>query len=104
MMSLSGQGPTTASSSSASSHTHTVRLHPPLSPYSVQSQDPEDPWLQAEWGEVLSGQGRAAEASMHFIVAGQLFNRQVQAVQPGEQQLQGPPPPVLMSTESGACV
>jgi hypothetical protein len=40
----------------------------------IQSQDPNDPWMQQEWGEVLARMpGRAAEAGLHFQAAGLLL-------------------------------
>lgn len=53
------------------------RHPPPLSPpepstnhgllvHRVHSADPEDPWLQREWGEVLVAEKRYKDAAVHF--------------------------------------
>ena len=34
--------------------------------HQIQSQDAEDPWLQAEWGESMLQQGRVHEGAMHL--------------------------------------
>ncbi|CAL8469470.1 g9011 [Coccomyxa elongata] len=36
----------------------------------VHTADPNDGWLQREWGEVLVSEGRLADAAVHFEVAG----------------------------------
>eukprot|EP00210_Caulerpa_lentillifera_P003807 g3636.t1 len=40
---------------------------------SFQLEDPNDPWLQLEWGKILELQERHLEASNHFNAAGLLF-------------------------------
>lgn len=50
----------------------------------VQSADPEDPWLQLEWGETLFAVGGPAalkEAAMHMEVAAAIFTKVLQQLQ-----------------------
>ncbi|KAG2448974.1 hypothetical protein HYH02_005728 [Chlamydomonas schloesseri] len=51
----------------------------------VQSSDPEDPWLQAEWGRVLLEVGRGQEAVMHLSVAAVLLHQQLERLQAGQR-------------------
>ncbi|WIA11866.1 hypothetical protein OEZ85_011952 [Tetradesmus obliquus] len=50
-----------------------------------QSADPEDPWLQLEWGATLLALGGLAslrDAAMHLEVSSAIFNHIVQELQP----------------------
>lgn len=52
--------------------------------FRVQSADPEDPWLQLEWGQTLIALGAnnaLKEAAMHMEVASALFARNMQRLQ-----------------------
>lgn len=49
----------------------------------VQAADPEDPWLQREWGRILLREGRGKEASAHLEVAGMLFLGQLKLAESG---------------------
>ncbi|KAL4459052.1 hypothetical protein ABPG75_013917 [Micractinium tetrahymenae] len=50
---------------------HTNLLH------SLQEADPNDPWLQQEWGLMLVAAGRHQEALVHLEVAGHIFAAQL---------------------------
>lgn len=43
----------------------------------AQSIDPEDPWLQLEWAEILVQTGRASESLVHFMAAAMLLNQEL---------------------------
>lgn len=50
----------------------------------VQSADPEDPWLQLEWGQTLialGGDAALSEAAMHMEVASAIFTKIMQQLQ-----------------------
>ncbi|KAG2501825.1 hypothetical protein HYH03_000324 [Edaphochlamys debaryana] len=51
----------------------------------LQSLDPVDPWLQAEWGRLMRELGRAQEAVMHLSVSAVLLSQQLGLMQEGGQ-------------------
>eukprot|EP00798_Chlamydomonas_sp_ICE-L_P005877 gene5877-19013_t len=61
-------------------HSRTVNHSSHRLVHSIQSQDPEDPWLQQEWGEILAGTGRTQEAAMHLSVAGTMLGIHAQTL------------------------
>ncbi|EFJ43454.1 hypothetical protein VOLCADRAFT_106786 [Volvox carteri f. nagariensis] len=63
-------------------HMHLVHM--------IQSADPEDPWLQAEWGRTLTAVGRTQEAVLHLSVAAMLLQSHISKLQSGRQVV--PPP------------
>ena len=38
--------------------------------HQIQSLDPDDPWLQVEWGETMLQQGRVPEGTLHISAGG----------------------------------
>lgn len=45
----------------------------------MQSIDPEDPWLQLEWGEILVSQNRKPEAALHLSVGAMMLAKVFEA-------------------------
>eukprot|EP00879_Flechtneria_rotunda_P010231 GHRR01010697.1.p1 GENE.GHRR01010697.1~~GHRR01010697.1.p1 ORF type:complete len:543 (+),score=175.66 GHRR01010697.1:144-1631(+) len=77
---LAGGGNAAGNGQQGAPSSHQKLLH------RVQSADPEDPWLQLEWGQTLIALGpetNLANAAMHLEVASAIFSRLQHQLQPG---------------------
>ncbi|GLC66378.1 hypothetical protein PLESTF_000418100 [Pleodorina starrii] len=75
MVAAAGAGAAAAAAAATPPHMHLM--------HAIQSTDPEDPWLQVEWGRTLAAVGRNQEAGVHLSVAAMLLNEQLPALQGG---------------------